>query len=97
MKYSLPLVLQKFRKITSSVLIGIFFTTMIMPWYSAWAVTGAFSAVQTVANVSAVSEVKATRTLSVDAVPADTETIVIGTCTVTFSSILGATSDENDC
>lgn len=97
MKYSLLFVLQKFRKITSSVLIGIFFTTMIMPWYNAWAITGVFDALQTVANVSTVSEVKATRTLSIGAVPSDTETVVIGLCTVTFSAIAGTTTDELDC
>lgn len=70
---------------------------MIMPWYNAWAITGVFDALQTVANVSAVAEVKATRTLSIGAVPADTETIVIGLCTVTFSAIAGATTDELDC
>lgn len=97
MKYSLPLFLQKFRKATSSVLIGIFFATMVMPWYNVWAITGVFDALETVANVSPVTEVKATRTLSIGAVPSDTETIVIGLCTVTFSAIAGATTDELDC
>lgn len=83
MKYPLILTFRKFRKTVSSVLIGTFFVTLIIPWYTAWAITGTFTATQTVANVTtgtndqtattltsvdnvvAVSEVKATRTLSV--------------------------------
>ncbi len=97
MKNSLLLFFQTFRKATSSILIGVFLATMIMPWYNAWAITGVFDTLQTVANVSPVTEVKATRTISIGAVPSDTETIVIGLCTVTFSAIAGVTTDELDC
>lgn len=87
MKYSLPLFLQKFRKATSSVLIGIFFATMIMPWYNAWAVTGVFDALQTVENITAVSEVKATRTLVVSGQPTEPEGLSIGSCEVSFMDV----------
>lgn len=97
MKNSLPLFLQKFRKVTSSVLIGMFLATMIMPWHNVWAITGVFDALETVANVSPVTEVKATRTLTVSTLPGDAESMDIGLCTITFSAILGATTDTVDC
>ncbi len=65
MKYSLSSLLQKFRKPASSIIVGIFLATMVMPWHTVWAVTGVFDALETIANVSPVTEVKATRTLTV--------------------------------
>jgi hypothetical protein len=83
MKYPLILSFRKFHKTASSVLIGTIFSTLIISWYTAWAIAGTFTATQTVANVTtgtndqtattapsvanvvAVSEVKATRTLTV--------------------------------
>lgn len=49
------------------------------------------------ANVAGVTEVKASRTLTVNAAPATTETITIGTCVVTFLTTASATLDELDC
>lgn len=97
MKYSLSSLLQKFRKVTSSIVVGIFLATMIMPWHNVWAITGQFDELETVANVSPVAEVKATRTLTVSSTPGDAESMDIGLCTVTFSAILGATTDTADC
>jgi hypothetical protein len=71
-----------------------------------------FSTSQTVANTVAgtndqaattstttanVAEVKASRTLTVNAVPADTETITVGSCVITFNAVAGATTDETSC
>ena len=97
MKYSLPFLLQKFRKVTSSIIVGIFLVTMIMPWHNVWAVTGQFDELETIANIEPVTEVKATRTLTVSTLPGADESMDIGLCTVTFSAILGATTDTADC
>jgi hypothetical protein len=40
---------------------------------------------------------KASQTLTVDTVPSDNETITIGTCVVTFTTVSGSTSDELNC
>lgn len=70
-----------------------------------------FTASETVANLAAVNdqtdttvtspanvvEVKATRTLTVGALPTTTESIIIGSCTVTFTAVAGATTDDADC
>lgn len=44
-----------------------------------------------------ISEVKASRTLAVGTLPINTESITIGACVVTFTTTLGATSDQTDC
>ena len=54
-------------------------------------------AATTSATQANVAEVKATRTLTVGALPGNTETITIGTCVVTFASSTGATNDELNC
>jgi S-layer homology domain len=41
--------------------------------------------------------VTATRTVTVGAVPADNETVIIGSCTVTFDAVAGATTDDTNC
>ncbi len=97
MKYSLPFLLQKFRKVTSSIIVGIFLVTMIMPWHNVWAVTGQFDELETIANIEPVTEVKATRTLTVSTLPGADESMDIGLCTVTFSAIAGDTIDTIDC
>lgn len=51
----------------------------------------------TTATQANVSEVKATRTLTVGVLPGNNETITIGTCVVTFASSTGATNDELNC
>lgn len=72
------------------------------------AASASITELETTANVSAstipavttaggVTEVKATRTLTVNALPANAETIVIGTCTVTFTTTAGSTSDDTNC
>ncbi len=63
------------------------------------AATGTFSSSLITANVS---EVKASRTLSVNSIPADGETITIGSCVVTFESGAGtgnnsAATDDTNC
>ncbi|MDO8429296.1 MAG: hypothetical protein Q7S88_01585, partial [Candidatus Daviesbacteria bacterium] len=50
----------------------------------------------TATTVANVAEVKASRTLTVGALPAATESIVIGTCTVTFIDT-GDDVDDVDC
>ncbi len=77
-----------------------------------YAATPTFTAAETTANVTAgtndqsastaatqanVVEVKASRTLTVGALPGNTETITIGTCVVTYASSTGATNDELNC
>lgn len=51
----------------------------------------------TAATQANVEEVKASRTLTVGALPGNNETITIGTCVVTYASSTGATNDELDC
>lgn len=70
------------------------------------------TAAETVANVTAgtndqtdvttlttanVAEVKATRTLTVGALPANAETVTIGTCTVTFATVASSTTHDTNC
>ncbi len=79
---------------------------------TSFAATPSISTSETVANVAAgtddqtdvttattanVSEVKASRTLTVGALPGNNETITIGTCVVTYASSTGATNDELNC
>ncbi|MES2202807.1 MAG: Ig-like domain-containing protein [Patescibacteria group bacterium] len=47
--------------------------------------------------VVAVLEVKASKTLTVNALPDTSKSIVIGSCTVTFTSVNGSTVDESNC
>ncbi len=63
----------------------------------AFAAAGTLVALQTTANVSAVSEVKASRTLTVGALPAELEVITIGSCVVTFLTTTLLTVDETNC
>lgn len=94
-------------KIFSVLLLGL----LIFPTTS-FAATPSISTSETVANVTAgtddqtgattatqanVEEVKATRTLTVGALPGNNETITIGTCVVTYASSTGATNDELNC
>ncbi len=51
----------------------------------------------TATTTANVDEVKASRTLTVGALPANAETITIGTCVVTFASSTGVASDELNC
>lgn len=51
----------------------------------------------TAATQANVEEVKASRTLTVGALPGNNETITIGTCVVTYASSTGATNDELSC
>ncbi len=44
-----------------------------------------------------VSEVKATRTIEIQSLPANNSTLSIGTCDITFKNIPGSTDDELDC
>jgi hypothetical protein len=55
-------------------------------------------AAATAATVANVEEVKATRTLTVGTLPVDAETIVIGTCTVTFATTTaGSPAEDANC
>ena len=56
--------------------------------------TQSATTVTTQSNVAGVSEVKASRTLTVGSIPADNETITIGSCVVTFKNIA---SEELNC
>lgn len=51
---------------------------------TAFAFTSSFVTNQTTANVVEVVEVKASQTLTVNALPSDAESITIGSCVVTF-------------
>lgn len=51
----------------------------------------------TAATQANVEEVKASRTLTVGALPGNNETITIGTCVITYASSTGATNDELNC
>lgn len=51
----------------------------------------------TTATTANVSQVKASRTLTVGAAPVNGETITIGTCVITFATSAGVTSDELNC
>ena len=56
------------------------------------------TAAETVANVVTVTEVKASRTLTVGSLPVTTETIIIGTCTVTFATTTaGSPAEDANC
>lgn len=94
-------------KVFAVLLIGLF----IFPATS-FAAAPSISTSETVANVVAgtddqtdvttattanVAEVKASRTLTVGALPGNNETITIGTCVVTYASSTGATNDELNC
>jgi len=48
-------------------------------------------------TTNAISEVKATRTITVDSLPDEGVTLTIGTCIITFTDIPGLTDDEIDC
>ncbi len=85
--------------------VPVFVFAMIFGVSASFAITGNFVASQTTASVSSsaipaiifadgADEVKAERTLSVGAVPADGETVTIGSCVVDFDSAL---SDELNC
>lgn len=103
--------LETFKKVTSVTLIfGLVFSTLTPAAFAAVGAT--FVATETVANeafgattetvthtdiTANVIEVKATRTIDVQSLPANNSTIKIGTCTITFQSISGSTSDELDC
>jgi hypothetical protein len=52
---------------------------------------------QTSTTTANVSEVKASRTLTVGALPANAETITIGTCIVTFTTIASTTTHDTNC
>lgn len=78
--------LERFKKVTSVTLIfAILFGFMTPAAFAA----GSLVANQTVANVA---DTKASRTLTVSAVPANGETITIGTCVVTFDNGTGETN-----
>jgi hypothetical protein len=60
--------------------------------------TGSNSETLTHTDVSPnVVEVKATRTIEVQSLPANNSTVKVGTCTITFRNIGWSTSDELDC
>lgn len=66
--------------------------------YARVASAATLTAAETVANVAAVSEVKASRTLTVGSLPVTTETITIGTCLVTFATTTaGAPAEDANC
>ena len=94
-------------KILPVLLLGL----LIFPSIS-FAATPSISTSETVVNVTAgtddqtgattatqanVEEVKASRTLTVGALPGNNETMTIGTCVVTYASSTGATNDELNC
>lgn len=94
-----------------SFVAGLLVLSLFIPATS-YAATPTFTAAETTANVTAgtndqsastaatqanVVEVKASRTLTVGALPGNTETITIGTCVVTYASSTGATNDELNC
>lgn len=102
---------ETFKKVTSVTLIFVLVFSTFTP--AAFAAVGAtFVATETVANEAVgataetvihtditanVNEVKATRTIDVQSLPANNSTIKVGICTITFQSIAGSTSDELDC
>jgi hypothetical protein len=101
---------QKVAALSVAVLVLSFFIT---PQSSVAATLTAPTANQTVANVSVgatdnqsaattpttpnTAEVKATRTLTVGALPANAETVVIGACTVTFTTVASSTTHDTNC
>src|SRR4051812_1075543 len=90
----------------------VLFCASLIPFIS-FAAAPAVSSLETVANTTVgaannqtafaatttanVAEVKATRTLTVGALPGNAETITIGSCVVTFSTTASSTSDELNC
>lgn len=69
----------------------------LLTMYQAYAdITPTLTTGETAANVVGVTEVKATRTITVASLPADGVTLTIGTCVVTFSDA-GDDTDEIDC
>ena len=102
---------ETFKKVTSVTLaFAIVFTTLTPAAFAAFAAT--FTSTETTANVSTgsnletavhanvtanVVEVKATRTIDVQSLPANNSTVSIGTCVITFPTVAGSTSDELDC
>ncbi len=102
---------ETFKKVTSVALIfGLVFSTLTPAAFAA--VVPTFVATETIASEAVgataetvthtditanVSEVKATRTIDVQSLPANSSTIKVGTCTITFQNISGSTSDELDC
>lgn len=103
--------LEKFKKVTSVTLVfAIIFGWMTPAAFAAFAAT--FSATETTANVPGgstsetaihadvtanVVEVKATRTLDIQSLPANNSTLSVGTCVITFKNIAGSTADELNC
>lgn len=57
--------------------------------------TQAATTATTQPNIPVVTEVKASQTLTVVSVPADTETITIGSCVVTFEAGAGVGADNS--
>ncbi len=101
---------EKLRKFTAVTLITTLVFSFTAPAFAA--VLPTFIATETIANVPVgsntqtatladpvanVAEVKATRTVDVQSLPANNSTVSLGTCTITFHTISGLTSDDLDC
>jgi hypothetical protein len=74
--------------------------TMANPWSNlVFAIPAApsFVSAETQADAPGTPETKASLTLTVDSLPTDSESFAIGTCTVTFATGPGATTDDTDC
>lgn len=61
------------------------------------ALSSSFSAIQTVASMTGVVEVKASKTLQVNSLPANGATVTIGSCVITFVTVSWETLDDLDC
>ena len=80
--------------VASAAALSTFSTTLVIPNSAAGTDNQTAATSTTQANVA---EVKASRTLTVNATPADGETITIGSCVVTFVASSSVTDDETDC
>jgi len=79
---------------TTGAAIQTFTNASITPNDPAGANTQTNVTAETQANVS---EVKATRILTVGVLPANADTITIGSCAVTFTTTASSTADDTDC
>lgn len=103
--------IRNFSDRSKTVLAALLLGLLILP-VTSYAADPSIATSETVANVAVgtddqtastaatqanVEEVKASRTLTVGALPGNNETITVGTCVITYASSTGATNDEINC
>ncbi len=89
--------LKKTRKATSGIILFMLLFSILNPFSNvAFAAGASFTILETQPNVTAVTQIKATRTLTVNSAPSSWSTIQIGTSTITFLDFVWEDNNQLD-